>query len=303
MKIGEVKVTIGEKIKRLRTAKLMTQSELAGSEITRNMLSRIENGFAQPSLGTVQYIAERLNVSPGFLLAREDDELLYFKSAEINNIKKVYCDRNYRLCYEMCKNSEWSDDELCLIFSECCLYVGIEEFGYGNLRIAGEYFDRAFEYCQKTIYNTDTVYAKVRSYFSYMRLISPTLGSDVEDESEAAHIIIADDLFCVYCGVLCDAEQVGFDSLPYLSQRTDILPSESSYLLHINARLQMERGEYASAYELLHKLLFESSYALPEPMLYFVFCDLEICCKETEDFKGAYEYSGNKIALLQKLLS
>ncbi len=39
-------MTIGEKIKKIRTAKLMTQSELAGSEITRNMLSRIENGFA-----------------------------------------------------------------------------------------------------------------------------------------------------------------------------------------------------------------------------------------------------------------
>ena len=46
---------IGEKIKRLRTAKLMTQSELVGREITRNMLSRIENGAAQPSMATVKY--------------------------------------------------------------------------------------------------------------------------------------------------------------------------------------------------------------------------------------------------------
>ena len=51
---------IGEKIKKLRTAKLMTQSELVGGEITRNMLSRIENGAAQPSMATVKYIAERL---------------------------------------------------------------------------------------------------------------------------------------------------------------------------------------------------------------------------------------------------
>ena len=60
---------IGEKIKMLRTAKLMTQKELAGSEITRNMLSRIENGAAQPSLDTLRYIAKKLNVSAGFLLA------------------------------------------------------------------------------------------------------------------------------------------------------------------------------------------------------------------------------------------
>ena len=80
---------IGEKIKKLRTAKLMTQNELVGGEITRNMLSRIENGAAQPSMATVKYIAQRLNVSVGFLLAEEEDEILYFKSAEINNIKKA----------------------------------------------------------------------------------------------------------------------------------------------------------------------------------------------------------------------
>ena len=55
--------TIGEKIKRLRCAKLMTQSELVGGEITRNMLSRIENGAAQPSLDTLRYIAKKLNKS------------------------------------------------------------------------------------------------------------------------------------------------------------------------------------------------------------------------------------------------
>ena len=70
---------IGEKIKKLRTAKLMTQSELAGSEITRNMLSRIENGAALPSLGTILYIASRLNVSPGFLISEGSDEDIYYK--------------------------------------------------------------------------------------------------------------------------------------------------------------------------------------------------------------------------------
>ena len=46
---------IGKKIKKLRNEKLITQSELVGNEITRNMLSRIENGAALPSLGTVVY--------------------------------------------------------------------------------------------------------------------------------------------------------------------------------------------------------------------------------------------------------
>ena len=177
-------MNIGEKIKKIRTAKLMTQSELAGTHITRNMLSQIENGSAQPSMATVIYIAQRLNVSPGFLLAGEDDEWLYFKSSEISNIKKAYADKNYRLCREMCKNSEGSDDELWLILAECCLCVGKEEFCNGYLRAATELFDEALEYCQKTLYTTDVIVSSAAAYFSYMRMISPTLSSNAEDGDE-----------------------------------------------------------------------------------------------------------------------
>ena len=78
-------MNIGEKIRELRTAKLMTQSELAGSQITRNMLSCIENGTANPSLQTILYIASRLNVPAGFLLAEEGDEIVYLFEVPCNS--------------------------------------------------------------------------------------------------------------------------------------------------------------------------------------------------------------------------
>lgn len=296
-------MNIGEKIKKLRTAKLMTQAELAGGEITRNMLSRIENGAALPSLSTVLYIASRLNVSPGFLLASEEDELLYFKSQEIDNIKKVYGHKNYRLCREMCENSEWSDDELMLIRAECCMRVGAEDFCMGDLRSAAECFDEALEYCLRTIYNTDVIAAEIDAYFAYMQLISPTLSSNIADDEGQGAVTINGDEFCVYSGLFCEAEQEGFSSLPYIDERMSAFDEDSAFALHIKARLLMEKKEYSSAHALFHKLLFDDSCKLPEPMLYFVFCDMELCCKEMGDFKGAYEYSGSKLSLLQKLLS
>ncbi len=295
-------MTIGEKIKKIRTAKLMTQTELAGGEITRNMLSRIENGASNPSLETLEYIADRLNVSAGFLLADEDDEVLYFKSNEISNIKNAYAHKNYRLCRDMCQNSEWSDDELCLIYSECCLNVGIEEFNNGNLHAAVEQFDIALEYCEKTIYNTEVTAARANAYFEYMKQLSPSLSSDIADD-DMPKVLLVDDLFCTYCEIFCKSEQDGILSIPYLDAMLSKIPTETSYGLHISARIKMEEREYGEAHALLHKLLFENNYELPEPVLYFVFCDMEICCKEIEDFKGAYEYSGSKISLLQKLLS
>ena len=50
---------LGKRIKEARLAKKMTQSELVGTFITRNMLSRIESGNACPSVKTLEYLARR----------------------------------------------------------------------------------------------------------------------------------------------------------------------------------------------------------------------------------------------------
>lgn len=294
---------IGEKIKRLRTAKLMTQSELVGGEITRNMLSRIENGAAQPSMATVKYIAERLNVSAGFLLADEADEMLYFKSAEMGNIKKAYLDKDYALCREMCKNSEWSDDELLLILAQSTVQVAIEAFSHGNLRRAAELFDEALEYCAQTIYDTSVILARIKCYFEYMGIISPTLDSNVADEETESALPILRDDFCIYSSLFIYCEKHGFADKYYLERRLESLTRGSAYQIHITARRFIDEKNYSEGYNALHDLLFDDSVELPEPILYFVLGDIELCCKEINDFKGAYDFSKSKIELIQKLLS
>lgn len=296
-------MTIGEKIKKLRTDKLMSQSELAGSEITRNMLSQIEHDTATPSLQTVRYIASRLNVSVAFLLADEADEAIFVKHTKINDIKKAYRAGSFELCYDMCKNCEWRDDEITLIFAECCLRVGCEYFSKGSLHLAAELFDEAFEACNKTIYNTDAIYFETRAYFSYMALISPTLSSGVDDGREPEGMLVSNDSFAIYSDIMSDAEKYGWDNVPRLGERSGKLSPESSYALHIGARMMIWRKDFERARFLLRKLLYADSYGLAEPIMYFVFCDMEICCKETGDFKGAYEHSTNKMTLLQKLLA
>lgn len=293
-------MNIGEKIKKLRTAKLMTQSELVGNEITRNMLSRIENGSANPSLETVCYIANRLNVSPGFLLAEEGDEQIYFKHNEIIGIKKAFMSEDYRICRDICLKSDSSaDDEIRLILSECTLAIAIEEFHHGNLRAACDFLDETIENCEKTLYRTDHIVAEVGQYFRFMRQVSPTLTSNTIDE-EAVNIYPAlVNEFCRYafCFEKTESEMTSID-WEWLRNGT----SHPSLLLHLEARKKMGEKQYAEAYEHLHQILLGED-SVPEPVLYFVFCDLEICCRELEDFKKAYEYSIDKIELLQKLLA
>lgn len=288
---------LGEKIKKLRTAKLMTQSELAGGEITRNMLSRIEHGAAQPSLDTLKYLANKLGVPMGYLLSDGSDEQIYVKYSEIRDIKTSYLSGNHRICRDMCLSSGdggENDDEIGLILAECTLGIAVEEFCGGHLREACEYFDLAIEACTKTVYSTAHVFAISAMYFKYMRSISPTLSSNQIDENDVPIWASLGDSFCLYAGAflsLCD------------NQPPIVLPKETSpYALHIEAIRHIKDGEYRQAHDKLHDILV-SDVSIPEPMLYYIFGDLEICCKQMEDFKGAYEYSINKIGLLQKLLT
>ena len=52
-------MTLGQKLKQTRLARGMTQSQVVGDRITRNMLSQIENDLASPSVGTLEYLPQK----------------------------------------------------------------------------------------------------------------------------------------------------------------------------------------------------------------------------------------------------
>ena len=60
--------------KRLRQARLeqgISQRQLCGEMITRNMLSQIENGSARPSMDTLRYLAQRLRRPVSYFLEED----------------------------------------------------------------------------------------------------------------------------------------------------------------------------------------------------------------------------------------
>ncbi len=72
--------------KRIRAARLeagLSQRQLCGKEITRNMLSLIENGAARPSMDTLRYLARQLNKPLSFFL--EEDSPV--QEALLQNVK------------------------------------------------------------------------------------------------------------------------------------------------------------------------------------------------------------------------
>ena len=62
---------IGQRLKEARLAAGLSQRQLCGDTITRNMLSQIENGAARPSMDTLQTLAKRLGKPVSFFLEEE----------------------------------------------------------------------------------------------------------------------------------------------------------------------------------------------------------------------------------------
>lgn len=61
-------MTIGQRIFAARQALGLSQRQLAGENITRNMLSAIEHDKARPSLETLQYLSQKLGKPVGWFL-------------------------------------------------------------------------------------------------------------------------------------------------------------------------------------------------------------------------------------------
>ena len=64
-------MTIGQRILTARQELGLSQRQLAGESITRNMLSALEHDKARPSLDTLQYLSEKLGKPVGWFLGED----------------------------------------------------------------------------------------------------------------------------------------------------------------------------------------------------------------------------------------
>ena len=299
-------MNIGQKIKMIRTEKLMTQSELAGGVITRNMLSQIENGVANPSLSTVQYIAERLGVPASYLLTEGAEEFVYQKTRVMKNIKRAYSDKNFEMCREMCLSSfDELDDELELILTDCCVGASVEYIKEGKLRLACEMLDEAVRHSKMTIYSTVTQLNRAYLMFYLLKKISPSLDSDeidTEISEDLLHPSLFGDVFCKYVTVVFGNDDVtDIDELMFNSSE-ELSDDDKLYIAHLRARIYMQNGDYKKASVTLRSIM--DGDTVPQRLLLYICCaDIEKCYKELEDYRWAYEFSGNKMEILEHMLA
>ena len=64
---GPARNSMGERVRQLRIARGLTQTELAGERFSKEYVSQIERGKTRPTGETVEWLASRLGVDPSFL--------------------------------------------------------------------------------------------------------------------------------------------------------------------------------------------------------------------------------------------
>ena len=135
----------GAVIKRLRKEKHMTQAELCGEEISRNLLSQIESGKVRPSLKTMEYLAKRLSVPLSLFFLTERQRQILRISELMPSIERAWQEQDYDACLALCLTTGSREDMIGYRMAGCLYRLGYRQYAEGRLDKAVDSFQRVIE--------------------------------------------------------------------------------------------------------------------------------------------------------------
>ncbi|MBQ4354802.1 MAG: helix-turn-helix transcriptional regulator [Clostridia bacterium] len=283
---------LGDKIRELRKQRGITQKDLAGDRITRNMLSLIESGSASPSVSTLLYIAERLETPVGyFFTSSPDEEGRFLKISVIVPLKEQFRLKNYRECEQICAElpSYAIDDELAYILALSYLHTASEHAYAFDFRTACADLDKAERFSSSSIY-CGTEFS--RALLFYRDLIRSCCTDNLPDSLYDLSI----------CGEYVPYHMVQyFIALKQLKAGESIplsLPRNTYPDKHITALSSAMDDHPTEGLKKLRDLSLDPS--LPYYMQYRVLSDLEECANTVGDVRLAYSSSRRKLELIEK---
>lgn len=249
---------LGEKIKALRQEKGLSQRQLCGEFMTRNMLSQIENGSARPSMDTLAYLAAQLGKSVSFFL--EEQAVTSPNEAIMGNARSALALGDQEKLRAALDAFREPDDvfyeERQLLEFLWHLRQGAKALAEEKLLYACSLLERALE--MPGIYITKPLTQRARV------LLTLAGGAGNPDNEDTA-------LFALAMGERDPQRQKEI-----LAAAAD---KDSPRWQQAMAKAQMGLGEYEAALALLRNCP-ESRENLQA---------MEVCYRELGDFKGAYE--------------
>jgi transcriptional regulator with XRE-family HTH domain len=274
---------LGEKIKLARQAKKITQSQLAGDKVTRNMISRIETGTANPSLDTIKYLAHRLSLPVSYLLSEDDDLLFYEKKQKIQIIYSAYNTRDYSYCIEKIDSLSGLDNELAYLLAASLFERGKQNLVRGALKSAMCDFERAEQCIPMTALDTVRISTVLKMYKS----IASNIQAPLLEFNDAEY---ADGLQNTF----------DYDMYKYLVQDYDYEFQNESMKSHAVAKKLMRERKYSDAVpKLLEACEKMVAIGYNSFVIFGLYADLEQCYKQLFDFENAYRYASKRMSMLE----
>ena len=286
---------LGQKIRALRQSRGMTQSALAGDSITRNMLSLIESGNAAPSLHTLIELSRRLEVPVGYFFAVNEAESSQFEKLSIlPGLYSSFQNRDYRSCLDTCASLPCPDQEILFIQYRCHFALAENALRSGALVTAEAELEQSRESAAACIY-TPAGFTPTADYL--LRLIRAAGHEEIPpilaDPGAFSESFIPAEFFAYMRALLALSLK---DVQTASSLCASGLITSSTYRDLITAKQALIEGDSAAAMPILKRI---NAASLGFFSRYHVLSALETCAGVNGDFKAAYQYSTQKVHLLE----
>ena len=274
-------MTLGEKIKSIRTSKAITQNALSDGIVTRNMLSQIECSKASPSLETLTRLAERLEVSVAYLISDEENGFFYEKERKIDRIKELYKQNRFSDCIKECEKLSERDDEINLILAISYYNIGKRDVLFGALAKGESELATSIKYSSETMYDTADINNSALVYIALCKNIKSPL---LEFNKDAFEKSVFDNL--------------EYELYKYITKDFDYQYKNETLKNHAEAKKRMAARDYRGALDILLKI--EANKKDYNAHVFFnVYTDIEACYKQLLDFENAYRYANKRISLME----
>lgn len=255
---------LGEKLRLARLEAGLSQRQLCGDMITRNMLSLIENGSARPSMDTLKYLAARLNKPVSFLL--EEDVVLLPNLPLMEKARSAYDRKDYALALTILADFQNPDavfhQEKELLENLCLLALAEDALLEDRIPYAKELLHR----CHPDTYLAGEIARKKQLLLARTDPDQAQLPQIDEELQLYAHHALAQGQLTRAAALLDAMEE-----------------KESSQWQLLRGQVHLHAGDYTAAAQCLHRA--ETDFPREAPKL------LEICYRELGDFKQAYFYA------------
>ncbi len=257
---------LGQKLKQARLEAGLSQRQLCGDTITRNMLSQIENGAAKPSFATLQVLSARLGKPISYFWEDAPSENL----ALLHKVQQTEPAQALTLLQQYLSPDPMLDEWYHLLFCQCAMAAAEQALRENRTEYARSLLLQAEDHQKQTLQfgglcRHQLLLLQHKAGIADARSVANALPDNTEEMLLRASAALSDGNAEVCLACLQAADR----------QTADVLLLRGDAL--------MQKQAYAGAADCFHAL----ETLLPAQ----VYPRLEACYRELGDYKQAYDYA------------